>query len=69
MLLVPLSQTETFAFIDHFRLTPDVLFYVFLPVLLFEASYKIDYRKMLKDWRAISILAVVGICISAGIIG
>ena len=59
ILLVPLSKTETFSFINHFKLTPDVLFYVFLPILLFEASYKIDYRKLLKDWRAIGLLAVV----------
>ena len=69
ILLVPLSYTQTFSFIDHFKLTPDVLFYVFLPVLLFEASYKIDYRKMVKDWRAISLLAIVWICISALVIG
>jgi CPA1 family monovalent cation:H+ antiporter len=57
-----------FSFINHFKLTPDVLFFIFLPTLLFEASYKIDYTKMLKDWRAISILAIIGICISAGMI-
>jgi CPA1 family monovalent cation:H+ antiporter len=59
LLLVPLSQTHTFDFINHFKLTPDVLFYIFLPILLFEASYKINYTKMLKDWRAIGILAVI----------
>jgi len=59
LLLVPLSQIEFFSFINHFKLTPDVLFFIFLPTLLFEASYKIDYRKIINDWRAISILAVV----------
>jgi CPA1 family monovalent cation:H+ antiporter len=53
LLLVPLSNIENFSFINHFKLTPDVLFFIFLPTLLFEASYKIDYRKMIKDWRAI----------------
>lgn|GEM_PF-2952148 len=36
ILLVPLSNTALFGFIDDFRLTPNVLFFVFLPVLLFE---------------------------------
>jgi CPA1 family monovalent cation:H+ antiporter len=53
LFLVPLSNIEIFSFIDHFKLTPDILFFVFLPILLFEASYKIDYRKIVKDWRAI----------------
>lgn len=69
LLLVPLSNIELFSFINHFKLTPDVLFFIFLPTLLFEASYKIKYRKMVNDWRAISLLAIVGICISALFIG
>jgi len=68
LLLVPLSNIEIFTFINHFKLTPDVLFFIFLPTLLFEASYKIDYKKMVKDWKAIWILAVIWICISAWII-
>jgi len=69
LLLVPLSQIELFSFINHFKLTPDILFFIFLPTLLFEASYKIDYRKMVKDWRAISLLAIVWISISSLVIG
>ncbi len=68
LLLVPLSNTEIFSFINHFKLTPDVLFFIFLPTLLFEASYKINYKKMVHDWRAIWLLAIVWICISALII-
>ncbi len=68
LFLVPLSQMEIFSFINHFKLTPDILFFVFLPILLFEASYKIDYKKIVKDWMSIGILAVFGLMISAGII-
>jgi len=68
LLLVPLSNTEMFSFINHFKLTPDVLFFIFLPTLLFEASYKINYKKMVQDWRAIWLLAVVWITISSLII-
>jgi len=48
-----------FDFINHFKLTPDILFLVFLPVLLFESAYNINYREMMKNWRIISSLAVV----------
>jgi len=68
LLLVPLSNTELFDFINHFKLTPDLLFFVFLPVLLFESAYNINYREMIKDWKAISILAVIGLIISSVII-
>ena len=68
LFLVPLSNLEIFSFINHFKLTPDILFFVFLPILLFEASYKIDYKKIVNDWMSIWILAVFWLMISAGII-
>lgn len=40
---------------------------VFLPVLLFEAAYNINYRHILNNWKTISILATFGLLISAGI--
>jgi CPA1 family monovalent cation:H+ antiporter len=58
LLLVPLSNTEIFDFINHFKLTPDILFFVFLPILLFESAYNIKYRELLKNWKIISSLAV-----------
>ena len=58
LLLVPISSIPFFSFIDDFQLTPDMLFFVFLPVLLFEAAYNINYRQLLHNWKTISILAV-----------
>jgi CPA1 family monovalent cation:H+ antiporter len=49
---------ELFSFIDDFTLTPDLLFFVFLPVLLFEAAYNINYRKLLNNWKTITAMAV-----------
>ncbi len=69
ILLVPLSNVGIFSFIDHFKLTPDILFFVFLPALLFEASYKIQYKKLIADWRAIGMMSVVWVTISSLIIG
>lgn len=68
LLLVPLSKIEAFSFINHFELTPDVLFYVFLPILIFESAYNINYRQLLKNWRSIWILAVFWLLISTVII-
>lgn len=68
LLLVPISNISIFSFIDDFRLTPDVLFFVFLPILLFESSYNINYRLLLKNWKTISALSIFWLFISAFII-
>lgn len=68
LLLVPIAKTDTFWFINHFKLTPDILFFVFLPVLLFESSYNLNYREMMKNWKTIGSLAVVWLIISSLII-
>lgn len=66
LLLVPISNIEFFHFIDDFQLTPDILFFVFLPVLLFEAAYNINYKQLLNNWKAITALAIFWLLISAG---
>lgn len=68
LLLVPISNIWFFSFIDDFKLTPDVLFFVFLPVLLFEAAYNINYRQLLNNWKTITALSVFWLLISAFII-
>jgi len=55
---VPISHIDFFSFIDDFKLTPHVLFFVFLPVLLFEAAYNINYRHLLANWKTISALSI-----------
>ncbi len=68
LLLVPISQIEYLSFIDDFKLTPELLFFVFLPVLLFEAAYNINYRQLLTNWKTIFSLSVFGLLISAFLI-
>ncbi len=68
IILVPISHIGIFSFIDDFKLTPDLLFFVFLPVLLFEAAYNINYRQLMTNWKAITWLAVFGLIISATIV-
>lgn len=65
LLLIPLSNMSAFSFINHFELTPEILFYVFLPVLLFESAYNINYRQLLKNYKAIITLSVFGLFISS----
>jgi len=64
LLLVPISYIDIFSFIDDFKLTPDVLFYVFLPILLFEWGYNINYKLLLANWKSISALSIFWLIIS-----
>ena len=64
LLLVPLSKIEFLSFINSFELTPEVLLFVFLPVLLFESAYNIKYRSLLENWKSIFSLAVFGLLIA-----
>ena len=61
--------SELFHSFESFNLTSGVIFFVFLPVLIFEASLAIDVRKLLSDIRPILFLAVVGLFISTFLIG
>jgi CPA1 family monovalent cation:H+ antiporter len=42
-------------------LSSDLVFYVFLPILLFEAAFNLEARHLLADWRRILALAVPGV--------
>ncbi len=68
-LLVPLSKVDIFSFITSFQLTPELLFFVFLPILIFESAYNISIRNIRENKVAISLLAIVGLLISTFIIG
>src|SRR5665811_1500352 len=45
-------------------LSSDLVFYVFLPVLLFEAAFSLEARHLLADWRRILALAVPGVLVA-----
>lgn len=72
LLLVPLAQLpylETvFGFIDDLVLTPELLFYIFLPILIFESAFNMNIRRMIDNVWTISALAIVGLLISAFLI-
>jgi len=66
--LIPVVQTSTFAFLGEFSLTPDLLFYVFLPILIFESWYNIKYHQLAKNSAVIWSLATVWLIISASVV-
>ena len=68
-LLIPLSDIQGFSFVTSFQLTPELLFFVFLPVLIFESAYNMSIRNIKDNKYAISILASVGLLISTFFIG
>ncbi len=68
LLLVPLAHTPVFAFLKDFQLTPELLFYVFLPILIFESAYNIKVRKIQENILSISMLAVVSLLISVALV-
>lgn len=63
------TKVGALSFADDFRLTPEVLLYVFLPILLFESAYGIGYREFLKNVKSISLLAVISLMVSAAAVG
>lgn len=69
LLLVPISQLPFFSFISTFKLTPELLFYVFLPALIFESAFNMDIRHLVRNIRSISLLAVAGLLISTFFVG
>lgn len=73
LLLVPIVNLPylkvVFGFIGDMVLTPELLFFLFLPVLIFESGFNMNIRKMLDCAWAISLLSVLSVIISAVVIG
>lgn len=69
MLVAFSARFAPLSFLDDFRLTPEMLLYVFLPILLFEAAYNIQYKDFFRNVRSISALAVISLLVSAVVIG
>lgn len=63
------STYEAFAFLNVFELSPDLVFYLFLPMLIFEGAYNIRYLDLRSSIKTISLLSVVSLGISTFFIG
>lgn len=68
LIMVPIVNLpyleKVFGFLDDMVLTPELLFFIFLPVLIFESGFNMKVRKMIDSAWAISLLAVVSLSIS-----
>ncbi len=60
-----LSFTSKFGFIDDLTLTPELLFYIFLPTLIFESAFSIHIKRLTDDAVIISVLSVISLLVSA----
>jgi len=70
MLLATLSRNITaLSPLQSFELTPDLVFFIFLPALIFESALNLDARQLLKDVAPIFILAAPALVISTAMIG
>ena len=58
----PLSDLESF------QLNHDLVFFVFLPALIFESAFNLDARQLIKDIAPIIILAVPALLITTALI-
>ena len=56
-------------FLLDFQLTPDLVLYLFLPVLIFESAINLDARSLMKDIAPILVLAIPALVISTTIVG
>lgn len=68
LLLVPLSHLPHFSFLAAFTLSPDLLFYVFLPILLFESAYNMRFAEVRENAWSTRTLATLWLFISSGLI-
>lgn len=64
-LLIPLSKVPFFSYINGFHLTSELLFFVFLPTLLFESAFHMNIRRIGENIGTISALAIIGLLLSA----
>ncbi len=58
-----------FASFQELSLTPELVLFVFLPVLIFESGLKLDARQLIKDIMPVLTLAIPALLISTAIIG
>jgi CPA1 family monovalent cation:H+ antiporter len=55
--------------LQHIRLTPELVFFVFLPTLIFESGFSLDSRQLIKDIAPVITLAVPALLLSTTAIG
>jgi len=60
---------EALEVLQSFTLTPELVFFIFLPALIFESGLSLDARQLMKDLAPVLTLAVPALLLSTTIIG
>lgn len=60
---------EPLHLLQHFRLTPDLVMFVFLPALIFESGYNLNARQLIKDIIPVLVLAIPALLLSTSLVG
>lgn len=58
-----------FGFLNDFSLTPELLFYLLLPTLIFESAYNMNIRRLVEDRGIVILLSIGSLIISTAVIG
>ena len=58
-----------FDVLPDLHLTPEVLFHIFLPILLFEAAFHLQYSELKENAGPVMVLAVPGMLLAAAVTG
>ena len=55
--------------LKEFRLSPDLVFFIFLPALIFESGFNLPARQLVKDLAPVLVLAIPALVISTVVVG
>ncbi len=55
--------------LQSFRLSPEIVFFIFLPALIFESGFNLNARQLLRDLAPVLMLAIPALLISTFLIG
>ena len=71
MLLAALARhgPELLHPVIQYSISPEVILFVFLPTLIYESAFNLDYRQLRQNILPVLLLAVPGLLLSTGLIG
>ena len=64
LMLVIVGLGLAFLDVRLIDLSPELILLIFLPPLLFEAAWNLEWKRLKQDWVPISLYAIVGVVIS-----
>lgn len=64
-----LTQFPLFHFFSDLHFTPELLFYILLPALIFESAYSMSARRLVEDTTIVMLLSIVSLLISTAVVG